>query len=361
MADWIASAAELQTRLAELDEAPVALDTEFIREKTYYPQLALVQLEARGEILLLDPLALGDAQPLQRLLRSPALKIMHSPSEDLQTFKHAYGALPRPMFDTQTAAALAGMGSGLGYQALIEKLLGIRLEKGETRSDWMRRPLSESQLHYAADDVLHLRAAWQILDTKLRDLGRLDWLQEECERQLVAAEREEIDANPHLAMRSAARLRPEQQARLRRLLIWREDQARRSDKPKSWVVDNELIVDMAQRQFATRVDFDSYLNARPNAPRRTRDELWQVLSAPPGEADRHIPLALAPDPRWREPLKRMQDAIAVLAAELNLPEGLLCARRHVETYLSTRDWPRALDGWRRPLLEPRLAPLLPPG
>src|SRR5688500_7445966 len=106
MADWITSAAELETRLAALDDQPVALDTEFIREKTYYPQIALVQLEARGEILLIDPLAVGEAHALQRVLRGPALKIMHSPSEDLQTFKRAYGTLPRPMFDTQVAAAM---------------------------------------------------------------------------------------------------------------------------------------------------------------------------------------------------------------------------------------------------------------
>lgn len=361
MADWIASAEELERRLGPPGDEPVALDTEFIREKTYYPQIALVQLERHGEILLVDPLAVGAAEPLRRLLRSPALKIMHSPSEDLQTLKRAYGTLPRPMFDTQVAAALAGIGSGLGYQALIEKLLGIRLEKGETRSDWLRRPLSESQLHYAADDVRHLRAAWEILDARLRELGRLDWLMEDSERQLDAAERDEPDPNPHLAMRSAARLKPEQQARLRRLLHWRENQARSSDKPKSWVVDNELIVELAARGFAQRGEFDAFLNARPNAPRRTRDELWDTVAAPLVAAERDLPLAEAPDPRWREPLRRMQEAVAAVAAELSLPEGLLAARRHLEAFLAARDWPRALEGWRRPLLEPVLRPLLPPG
>lgn len=361
MADWIADAALLERRLAAPGDEAVALDTEFIREKTFYPQLALVQLERHGEILLIDPLAVGAAEPFKRLLRSPALKIMHSPSEDLQTLKRAYGTLPRPMFDTQVAAALAGFGSGLGYQALIEKLLGIRLEKGETRSDWLRRPLSESQLHYAADDVRHLRAAWQILDAKLRELGRLGWLMEDSERQLDAAERDEPDPNPHLSMRSAARLKPEQQARLRRLLLWREDQARRSDRPKSWVIDNELIVDLAARSFAQRADFDAYLASKPNAPRRTRDELWDALAAPLTPAERDLPLTEAPDPRWREPLRRMQDAVAAVATELALPEGLLAARRHLEAFLAGREWPRALEGWRRPLLEPALRPLLPPG
>lgn len=360
MADWIASTQQLEERLSAATSSPVALDTEFIREKTYYPQLALVQLSIDGAILLLDPLALGEAHALRELLRGPALKLMHSPSEDLQALKHHYGVLPRPLFDTQAAAALAGLGAGLGYQALIEKLLGIRLEKGETRSDWMRRPLSASQLSYAADDVLHLGAAHALLDAQLRTLGRREWLDEECERQLQAAERDEGDPQPHLAMRSAQRLKPEQQARLRRLLLWREHQARRSDKPRSWVLDNELSFDLALGKLADRAAFEALLDARPRAPRRARDELWDAVARPITGEERDIPLAEAPDPNWREPLRRMQDAVTAVADEHGLPEGLLCARRHLETLIATRRWPAALEGWRRPLLEPRLAPHLPP-
>lgn len=359
MSEWIADAASLEASLRAPDVGRIALDTEFIRERTYYPQLALLQLALGDRILLLDPLALGDASPLRELLRGPVLKVMHSPSEDLQALKHHYGVLPRPLFDTQVAAALAGLGAGLGYQALIEKLLGVRLEKGETRSDWMRRPLSESQCLYAADDVRHLGDAHTLLAAKLDALGREAWLVEECERQLANAEREEVDPQPHLGMRSAQRLRAEQQARLRRLLMWRDDQARRSDKPKSWIIDNELVVELAQRQYAGRSDFEAQLDARPRAPRRMRDELWDLVASPLSAEELDLPLAQSPDPRWREPLKRMQEAVSAQALALELPEGLLCARRHMETLLSTRRWPDALDGWRRPLLEPALLPLLP--
>jgi ribonuclease D len=358
MADWIASEAQLAAALRAIPPGPVALDTEFIREKTYYPQLALVQVAGGDAVLLLDPLALGDAEPLRALLQSPELKLMHSPSEDLQAFKRRYGVLPRPMFDTQTAAAFVGLGAGLGYQALIERLLGIRLEKGETRSDWMRRPLSEAQLHYAADDVLHLAAAHALLAEKLRALGRDGWHAEDCERQLVAAERDEIDPLPHLANRAAQRMRPAQQRRLRRLLLWRDEQAIRSDKPKSWIVDNELVVELAQRGAGNRREFEAFLDARPRAPRRQRDELFELLAAPETGEELALPLAEAPDPRWREPLRRMQEAVAKVAADLEMPEGLLCARRHLETLLAAKSWPAALEGWRRPLLEPLLAPLL---
>ena len=360
MARWIASDADLASALDGLDAELIALDTEFVREKTYYAQLALVQLAARDDILLIDPLALDQAAALRRALTGPGLKLMHSPSEDLQALKHRYGVLPRPLFDTQVAAALVGLGAGLGYQALIERLLGIHLEKGETRSDWLRRPLSESQCSYAADDVLHLAAAHAQLAARLRACGRESWLEEESERQLATAEADGVDPLPHLSARSAQRMRREQQWRLRRLLLWREDQARRSDKPKSWVLDNELVVDLALPEFARRNDFEALLDARPRAPRRLRDELWDVLVRPFDSSERDLPLAEAPDPRWREPLKRMQEAVARVATEHELPEGLLCARRHLEALLAGRRWPRALEGWRQPLLEPALMPLLPP-
>jgi ribonuclease D len=159
-------------------------------------------------------------------------------------------------------------------------------------------------------------------------------------------------------MRSAQRLRAEHQAKLRLLLLWRERLARRSDKPKGWVLDNELVVDLSQWGASTRAQFEALLDARPRAPRRARDELWDVVSAPLQPEDLDIPLLQAPDPHWREPLKRMQAVIAGIATELDLPEGLLCSRRHLESLIAARTWPRALHGWRQPLLEAPLTALL---
>ena len=158
MNHWIDTPERLKAHLAAWSEHNiVALDTEFVREKTYYPQLALVQLGVPGEILLIDPLIPGMAEELKPLLLDPRIrKIIHSPSEDLQAFARGVGAIPENIFDTQAAAALCGMGNGLGYQKLVELITGNALEKGETRSDWLKRPLTESQCHYAADDVHYL-------------------------------------------------------------------------------------------------------------------------------------------------------------------------------------------------------------
>src|SRR5207342_2760010 len=191
---WIDSPDLLRARLQHWQgQNLVALDTEFIRERTYYPQLALVQLAIPGEVLLVDPLVPGMADALRPLLVDPAItKLMHSASEDLQALLRGAAAVPAPLFDTQVAAAMCGLGAGLSYQKLVQQVTGTELEKGETRSDWLRRPLSDSQLKYAADDVLHLHAVHDAVEARLRALGRLDWLRQDNERSVNNA-RNDVD------------------------------------------------------------------------------------------------------------------------------------------------------------------------
>jgi ribonuclease D len=202
---WIDTPERLAAHLAGwAGQTLVALDTEFIRERTFYPQLALVQLAVPGDVVLVDPLVPGMADALRPLLVDPAVtKLMHSASEDLQALQRGCGALPSPLFDTQVAAALCGLGSGLGYQKLVEMVTGVVLAKGETRSDWLRRPLSDAQREYAADDVRHLHAIHAFLAPKLAELGRDEWRRADAERALRQAAADSDDAWPHLALRSA--------------------------------------------------------------------------------------------------------------------------------------------------------------
>jgi ribonuclease D len=361
VSDWIDTPEALRARLQAWAGQPlVALDTEFIRERTYYPQLALVQIAVPGEALLVDPLAPGMAEALRPLLEDPAVtKLMHSASEDLQALLRGCGVVPSPLYDTQVAAAMGGFGAGLGYQKLIEQMTGVLLEKGETRSDWLRRPLSESQLKYAADDVLYLHQAHAVLDAKLRELGRGDWLAADCDRAVRNARNDVDDPAPHLAVRSAQTLDADGQARLARLLRWRDAEARRSDRPKSWILDNELAVSLCRRVPDDFHRFADILDRNPKAPRKSRRELWALLETPLTEAERDIPLNRGGDQLDKTTLKAMQDAVAGVASSLGVPDGLLCARKHLETLLEGRGWPTALEGWRRTLLEPVLAPLLP--
>lgn len=339
----------------------LALDTEFVRERTFWPRLALVQAASEDEILLIDPLPAGMPEALAPLLTDPAtLKIMHSAGEDLTTLRCATGVLPEPLYDTQIAAALAGQGHGIGYQALVAELTGAALEKGQTRSDWLRRPLSAAQLHYAGEDVAHLAAVHRALDRRLTELGRGDWVGAECARLLNGARENGPDPWPHLALRSAPSLAAEAQRRLCALLRWREAQARALDKPRSWLLGNDLAATLARRPPADVHAFHALLDAHPGAPRRLRASLWDCLAAPLPEAA-GFPLARSLADEEKQHLRRMQEAVAAAADQLGLPEPLLASKRVLEKLLIEGGWPEELQGWRRPLLEPALRPLFATG
>jgi ribonuclease D len=362
MNHWIDSPELLKARFdAWSEHKTVALDTEFVREKTYYPQLALVQLGIPGEILLIDPLIPGMAEVLKPwLLNADICKIIHSPSEDLQAFSRGANAVPVNLFDTQTAAALCGMGAGLGYQKLVELITGKVLEKGETRSDWLKRPLTDSQCHYAADDVHYLHEVHEVLSEKLITLNRLHWLQADAERAVRNANNDIDDPFPHLSLSRAQGLDSKAQALLCRLLRWRDAKARNSDKPKSWILDNELAAFLARSAPDQYNTFIAILDRSPKAPRKFRSELWEEMTRPLTDVELAVPPIKNVDSIDKQKLRAMQEAVAQRAAELNIPEGLLASRKHLEVLMEGH-WPDALEGWRREQLEPVLGKLMPSG
>ena len=365
---WIKDPAALQARFAQRP-ARIGLDTEFIRERTFWPQLALVQIAldtgtgalAPDDILLVDPLVPGMAEVLAAILADTAiLKVMHSPSEDLVAFRHTCGVVPSPLFDTQAAAAMAGIGGGLGYQKLVEQLTGVPLPKGETRSDWLRRPLSPAQLEYAADDVRHLFEMHDVLSDQLQRAGRTAWLDEDAARTVANATNEGPERWPHLSLRSAGFLEPDAQRRLLRLLRWRDLYARNNDPPRTWILDNELAVALARNPPIDLPGLLRVFDSQPKAPRKLADAIWQALQTPlADEAD--APDARQAEARDKNRLRRLQEAVAARSRELDLPDGVLASRRWLEALLDTGEWPDAISGWRRTLLEPALAPLLATG
>jgi ribonuclease D len=353
---WINDPAELSRRLASCS-GRVGLDTEFIRERTYWPQLALVQVATGDSILLVDMLVPGMPAALAPLLRDASiLKLTHSASEDLVALRHTCGCVPRPLFDTQVAAALCGIGPGMGYQRLVAELLGIVVDKGETRSDWMRRPLSPQQLAYAADDVRHLFALHDRLDASLESLGRGEWLREDCARLVDAADAGGEEQWPHLSLRAAQFLDADAQRRLLRLLRWRDAQAKSSDRPRNWILDGELAALLARNPPPDADALRKLLESRPKSPLRLVDAIWNALSTPlDGETE--MPLA-RDDEGDRKALRRLQDAVAERSRELALPDGVLASRRWLQALLEQGQWPAALAGWRRAQLESALKPLL---
>lgn len=353
MHHWIAQPEATAALVARHNPARlIGLDTEFMRIDSFYPRLALVQVNLGGEVALLDPVALGGVAALGPLLADPATTcIMHSASEDLEALSDAVPAGLGRLFDTQIAAAMSGLGAGLSYQKLVAAITGVELPKAETRSDWLRRPLSAEQLEYAAQDVVHLPTLHEELDARLGQRGRRDWHAEDCQRLLQKARSRDGDPQPQRSFKSAADWPRERQALLRRVLLWREATARRIDKPRPWLIDDAHIID-----FVTNPPHDvDELFRRAKGLRALRgaqrDELFGVLAEPLADDELEFaPVYPLPTPAQKRTIAAMKESVVAIATELDIPDGLLCARRHLEALVFDGSWPDALEGWRKTLL-----------
>jgi ribonuclease D len=350
MHEWIDTPAAFAERLGIAAGQPrIGLDTEFMRTDTYWPRLALLQWRDAQSTVLADPPACGDLPGLGALLSDGrCVKIMHSASEDLVAL---WTVAPVPLaglFDTQVAAAFAGLGSGVGYQKLVAQILGVELDKGETRSDWLRRPLSDAQRHYAAADVLHLPALHDALGERLAARGMLGWCLEDCTR--LAGSPPALDPQPHLAFTALWQASPAVQSRLRRLLRWREALARRIDRPRLWVLDNAVASALATQPPARSEALVEQVRGQRSLPRRELPSLLALLGD--GEAESDEPCPPIPGPLRGEAQRRfdaLRAAVARRADELGLPAALLAPRRLLEAQVRgepVAEW----RGWRGEVL-----------
>lgn len=361
MHEFVDADAALAQLIEALPPLPIlGADCEFVRERTYWPQLGLIQVQAGDQTLLVDPLAIADATLVKRLFACAPVTVMHAPGEDLECFLHRYDWLPAAIFDTQLAAAYVGLGSGLSYRALVEQFTGITLEKAETRSDWTRRPLSEAQQRYAAEDVIHLATIHAALASRLDARGQRRWFEEDCARVLERARQQFDTALPGIDARQLSRLDQRGAERLQRILYWREAEARRADRPRGWILDNETCQRLAAAPPGDETAHRRILDGAPRAARHAPAALWQVLAA---EADANLPAlpraGASNEPRYKAAVQRIQQAVGDAATRLDLPAGTLFPRRYIEQLIETRRWPEGARGWREAELAPALLPLLP--
>ncbi|HZP66978.1 MAG TPA: HRDC domain-containing protein [Rudaea sp.] len=362
MHDWIDDTAALERWFGALaPPAPIGLDTEFLRTDTFRPRLALIQANIDGRIALLDAPKLGAHAPLAAALADARnVCIMHSASEDLEALAAIVPTGPGQLFDTQTAAAMVGLGASLSYQKLVALLLGIDLPKAETRSDWFARPLSAAQIDYAVQDVAHLPVVHAELARRLEALGRSAWLAEDCRRLVDKVCQPEADDEPQRAFRTAADWPLARQALLRRVLLWREATARRIDKPRRWILDDvHILAFVAEPPATSEALFERSRGLRAlRGP--LRQELLELLHAPLDAGELAIaPIPAAPSTAEKRLVNSLRDEVARIAGALGVPEGLLCARRHLEALATERRWPAALDGWRRGVLFDELTRIVP--
>jgi ribonuclease D len=248
----IDTAAGLQDLVDHVANSPwVAMDTEFMREKTYFPQLCLVQIATPDHIACIDPIALPDLGPLAGLLHDPSvLKVFHSASQDLEVLYLVTGRVPAPVFDTQVAASLLGYGDQVGYGNLVQTVLQLELDKTQSRTDWLRRPLKSEQLSYAQDDVRHLVDLYVHLHRELEDLGRTAWLEPEMHAITRPALYEPHPEDAWRRVSGHKRLKPRELAVLREIAAWRENEAVRVDRPRRWIINDELLLLIARTRPA---------------------------------------------------------------------------------------------------------------
>lgn len=351
----IDTAAGLQDLVDHLAESPwVALDTEFMREKTYFPQLCLVQIATPEIIACIDAVALPDLGPLVGLLHDPSvLKVFHSASQDLEALYLVTGRVPAPVFDTQLAASLLGYGEQVGYGNLVQAVLQVELDKTQSRTDWSRRPLRAEQLSYAKDDVRHLVELYRRLRGELEALGRATWIVPEME----ALTRQELyQPRPEDAWRRVSghkRLKPRDLAVLREIAAWRENEARRLDRPRRWIISDDLLLQIAR----SRPGAPEALNSLRGFPKGLGpDQVTQLLKAVQRGVDLPREQWPAPAPRAK-PLTESEEVVVDVAMALlreiarqqRIGPEAVGGRRDVVALLQGDQEARLAHGWRHEL------------
>lgn len=227
----------------------LAIDTEFMRDNTYYPMLCLLQMATDDEEILVDPLKVKSIKPLAGILTDPGtVKVFHAGTQDREILYNYCGVATTPVFDTQVAAPLLGLPQHAGYGSVVNAFCGVKLKKSDTLSDWTIRPLSNSQVEYSLEDVRYLIPMYDTMTKKLERAGRLHWLDEEFEKIQDPRQYEKPDSELWHKVKKASNLPRQQLAHVSSLAIWRENIARTRDIPRKWVLSDELLVEICKRE-----------------------------------------------------------------------------------------------------------------
>jgi ribonuclease D len=333
----------------------LALDTEFMREKTYRAELCLLQIADGDNAVCIDPLAISDLSSLAPLLGAPGVvKIMHAARQDLEVLLPAVGMV-LPVFDTQIAAALAGHPSQVGYAELVRRLLGVELAKAHTRADWSRRPLSTEEQEYALDDVRHLAALRASLLDTLAAQGRLAWLEEEL---AALANPDALRVAPEEAWRKVKglpSLDPARQQLVQSLAAWRERRADERNRPRGWILDDISLREIALRLPRSTEALTALPEMQESVVRKCGEELLTLvreagISDPPPP----LPRRERPDPAQLALVKRLAEIAAEVAKSLSINSEVLATRRELEKLAAGRRDISLLRGWRKEIVGEKL-------
>ncbi len=359
--NWIRDSAALKDACDYWLTLPaIGVDTEFVRTRTYYARLGLIQIGSPGRCWLIDPLPIDDWAPFAQVLGSEQTrKLIHSGSEDIEIFQRLSEQPLAGFFDTQIAAALCGLGPSLSYQALVGELCGKEIEKDVTRSDWLARPLSPAQIRYAALDVAHLDSLYEQLSKRLAELQRTAWLEADCNQLVSRVELDDVLKLQFQRFKQVWRLNGPQRSALAGLLRWREVTARDLDRPRSHILtDNDLLA-LARDLPGDRESMMALSLERGRSVGRRAKVLLDVLRAADG-AQEHPPRQPEPlDRSARTLVSQLRAAIAEQAQKLGIAPEVLCGKRDLLHLLQVGQPNPKLSGWRFDLVRPLVAEHLP--
>ena len=346
----------LEQLAQRLEQAPaIALDTEFLRERTYRAELCLLQIADAQGALCVDPLAVPDLTPLRAALGSAATeKVMHACRQDIEVLLPAAG-LVMPVFDTQIAAALTGMPAQSGYAELVRRVMGRELSKAHTRTDWSRRPLSGEQLDYALDDVRYLLPVREHLVAELTRLGRMSWLAQEL---AALQDPGDYSVDPEQAwqrVRSLKGLDADRARLAQSLAAWRERRADERNRPRGWILDDAVLRDIVIRVPRTLEELAGLADMQAGFVKHNGSEILGLIAAAamPAVLPRVNPRG-APDPQKTALVKKLSTLHQSVATELNLSPEILATRRDLEQLADGRQDGAVLSGWRREVIGERL-------
>ena len=336
----------------------IAVDTEFFRETTYYPKLALVQIATASIVACVDPLAFDAKAALRKLLLDDSItKIFHSCSQDLEVLFYYLGEAPGAIYDTQIANALLTQHHQIGYASLVEDELGKVLDKSQTRTNWLQRPLTQKQLQYAGDDVFYLYQLQHLLDEKLQRLGRKSWFEEESSKLLDDSNNFQV-AEEHLwrRVKGATRLNRNQLATVQAIAVWREALAQKKDKTRRKILADEIIVNLAVTPPENLMTMDQLIDRRYHFNDEDKQQLFDVITA-----SLETPREQCPDNQFntldneqKSTLKKLQQLVNKKAEELGISTAILGSRKELEQLILCHSEPAAsnasklsiLQGWR---------------
>lgn len=330
----------------------LAVDTEFLRESTYYAKLCLIQLGNEHACVVIDVLALSDLTPiLEFILDQRRIKIFHAARQDLEVLFQAQSGkpqVPSPLFDTQIAAGLLGFPAQIGYGDLIARTLSIQLSKGQARTDWSKRPLTSEQLHYAADDVRYLGALYHQLNQQLVACNRVLWLETETRELENASLYQTQPEKAWQRLKGTAQLHPEQRAVIKQLALWRENRAIEVNKPRGWILSDEALRQLGE-QLPTTIDELSLTRDLPiGVVRKHGDTLLGVIAH--GKSLAHEEAAsidFRPTSQQQSQTSKLMQFVRTTAEQLRVSPELLATRRDIEQLVYFNKPDRLIKGWRK--------------